>query len=70
MKIKEFERMLCDSLNDTIDEKMPEELASNLHFVDTMERLNIKDSKYGLKIVLNDGSTFYIEISGLKRVNM
>lgn len=63
MKTKEFERMLCDSFNDAIDKKVPEELFSNLHFVDTLERLGINDSKYGLKVILNDGSTFVIEIS-------
>lgn len=62
MEIKEFERMLCDSLNDIIDNKTPEELFKQLHFVNTWERLEISDSSHGLKIILNDGSIFHLEI--------
>lgn len=70
MKIHEFERMMCDSLNDTIDNQEPTELYSKLHFVDTLKRLNIEETKQGLLVILNDGSMFTLEINVHKRVDM
>lgn len=62
MDAKEFERMFCDSLNDIIDKKEPEELTEHLHFVDTHERLDVDTDTKGLRIILNDGSMFDVDI--------
>ena len=63
MNKKEFERMLCDSLNDIIDQKAPEELHKNLHHVDTWERVGLgAQNERGVKITLNDGSIFHLKI--------
>ncbi|SDQ06575.1 hypothetical protein [Virgibacillus salinus] len=63
MEIKQFERMICDSVKDIQQGKFPEELNEVLHFVNTFERLEIETSKVGIQIILNDGSKFNLFIN-------
>lgn len=62
MRIKEFERMLCDSLSDIQEGKFPIELRESVHYVNTFERLEIEEP-YGIKVILNDGSIFKLHLN-------
>lgn len=62
MKTTEFERMLCDSLKDIQDGKFPDDLMESVHYVNTLERLELEPSN-GVKLILNDGSIFILLIN-------
>lgn len=49
MKLKEFERMLCDALKDIQQGQFPIELMESLHYVNTFERIDIEPSSVGVQ---------------------